>query len=128
MPQKSENLPPNWDDIDDKCRHIPLNCPWTITSENETLTVVINCLKWTFNYDFWIRVTAHPEGNPIISKQIDINKHNLLLFSLSEALDDYEEFLEPHLNSYQLNIPGELIDPLFSGYNLHNGQYSFCFH
>ena len=58
MPQKSENLPPNWDDIYDECQHIPLNCSWTITSGNGTLTVVLTCLKWTFNYDFWIRVTA----------------------------------------------------------------------
>ena len=113
MPQKSENLPPNWDDIDDECQHIPLNCPWSITSGTETLTVVITCLKWTFNYDFWIRVTAHPEGNPKISKQIDINQHNPLLVSLSEALDDYENFLEPHLNSYQLHILGEQLDSLF---------------
>ena len=113
MPQKSEDLPPNWDDIDDECQHIALKCPWTITSGNETLTVVITCLKWTFNYDFWIRVTAHPERNPTISKQIDINKHNRLLVSLSEALDDSEDFPEPHLNSYQLQILGELLDSLF---------------
>ena len=37
MPQKSENLHPNWDDIDDECQHIPVNCPWTITSGNELL-------------------------------------------------------------------------------------------
>ena len=97
MPQKSDNLPPNWDDIDDECEHIPLNCPWTITSGNETLTVVIVCLEWTFNYDFWIRVTADPEWNPNIWKQIDINKQNPLLESLSEFLDDYEDFFEPHL-------------------------------
>ena len=90
MPQTSENLPPNWDAIDDECQHIPLNCPWTNTSGNETLTVVITYLKWTFNYDLWIRVTAHPEGNPHISKQTDVNKHNPLHESLSEALDDYE--------------------------------------
>ena len=78
-----------------------------------TLTVVITCLKWTFNYDFWIRVTAHPEGNPNISKQLDINKHNPLLVFLSEALDVYENFSEPHLNSYQLHILGELLDSLF---------------
>ena len=113
MPQKSENLPPNWDDIDDECQHISLKCPWTITSGNETLTVVITRLKWTFNYDFWIRVTAHPEGNPNISKQIDINKDNTLLESLSEALDEYEDFLQPHLNSYQPHILGELLDSLF---------------
>ena len=112
MPQKSENLPPNWNDIGDERQHIPLNCPWTITSANRTLTVVITCLKWTFNYDFWIGVTAHPDGNPHISKQIDINEHNPLLESLSEALDKYEDFPEPHLNSYQLDILGELLDSL----------------
>ena len=110
MPQKSENRRPNWDDINDECQHIPLNCPWTITSENETLTVVITCLKWTFNYDFWIRVTAHPEGNPNISKQIDINKLDPLLKSLSEALYKYDEFPELHLNSHELYIFGELLD------------------
>ena len=112
MPQKSGDLPPNWDNIDEECQHIPLNYPWTISSANETLTVVITCLKWTFNYDFWIRVTAHPEGNPLISKKIDINKHNALLESLSEALDEYEDFPEPHLDSYQFHILGELLDSL----------------
>ena len=109
MPQNLENIRPNWDEIDDECQHIPLNCPWTITSGKETLTVVITCLKWTFNYDFWIRVTAHPEGNPTISKQIKINKHNPLLVSLvslSEVLDNYEVFPEPHLSSHQVHILG----------------------
>ena len=112
MPQNLENNPPNWDEIDDECQHIPLNCPWTITSGTETLTVVITCIKWTFNYDFWIRVTAHPKWNPNISKQIDINKNNQLLESLSEALDKYEDFPEPHINPYQLHIHGELLDSL----------------
>ena len=57
-------------------------------------------------------MTAHPEGNPIISKQIDINKHNPLLESLSEALDEHEDVPEPHLNSYQHHILGELLDSL----------------
>ena len=67
----------------------------SITSENETLTVVITCLKWTFNNDFWIRVTAHPERKPNISKQIVIKKHQPLLASLSEALNDYGGFPNP---------------------------------
>ena len=113
MPQKSENFLPNWDEIDDECQPITLNCPWTITSGNETLTVVIIRLKWTLNYDFWIRVTAHPEGNPNISQQIEINRHNPLLASLSEALDVHEYFPEPHINFYQLQILGELFDSLF---------------
>ena len=113
MLQNLENNTPNWDEIDDECQHIPLNCPWTNTSGNETLTVVITCLKRTFNYDFWIRVIAHPEGNPTISKQIIINKHNQLLVSLLEVLDNYEDFPEPHRNSYQLHILGELLDTLF---------------
>ena len=112
MPQKIENLPLKWDDIDDECQHIILNCPWTITSENETLTVVIICLKWTFNYEFWKNVTAHSEVDPHISKQKDINKHNPLLESLPEALDEYEVFSEPLLNSDQLHIFEELLDSL----------------
>ena len=112
MPQKSETLPPNWDDIDDECQHIPLNCPWTITSGNETLTVVITCLKWNINYDFSIRVTAHPKGNPDTSKQTDFIKHNPLLESLPEALDEYEDYPQPDLNCYQLHILGELLDSL----------------
>ena len=112
MSEKFENLPTSLDDTDNECQHIPLNCPWTITSENECLKVVITCLKMTFNYDFWLKLTAHPQGNPHLSKQIDINKHNPLLESLSEALDEYENFPEPHLNSYQLHILGELLDSL----------------
>ena len=112
MPQESEILPPNWDDSDDECQNTPLNFPWTITSDNETLTVVITCLNWTFNYGFWIRVTAHPEGHPHFSEQIDINKHNPLLEYLSEAVDGNEGFLEPHLIFYQLHILGELLDSL----------------
>ena len=113
MPQNLENNPPKWDETDNECQHIPLNCPWTITSGNEALTVVIACLKWTFNFDFSIGVTAHPEGNPTISKQINIIRHHPLLVSLSEVLDNYEDFPEPHLNSYQLHILGELLDTLF---------------
>ena len=93
MPRKHENPPTNWDDIGDECQHAPLNCPRTILSEDETLTVVITRLKWTFNYDFWMRVTANPEGNPNIPKQIDINQHKPLIGSLSEALNDQEDFL-----------------------------------
>ena len=126
MPCKLENLPSIWDDLEDECQHFPLDCPRTITSENEFLTVVITCLKWTFNYGFWIKVTAHPDGNPNISKQRDINKRNRLLESASEALNDYKDFPEPHLNSCQLHILGELLDSFFWRYNSHDGQYSSC--
>ena len=113
LPYKFENIPQYWDDIDDECQHVPLNCPWTINFVNETLTVVITCLKWTFSYDFWMRVTAHPEKKPNIPKQIDLYDHHPLPSSLSKALNDKEDFLEPHLNSYQLHILGELADSLF---------------
>ena len=38
--------------------------------------------------------------------------HNPLLETLSEALDENEDFPEPHLNSYELHILGELLDSL----------------
>ena len=49
-----------------------------------------------------------------------------LLASLSEVLNDNEDFLEPHLNSYQLHTFGELLNFLFWRYNPNNGQYSLC--
>ena len=113
MPQKVKNLPPFWDDIGEECQTFSLICPWTITCEDGTLAFIITSLEWTFNYDFWIRVTAHPEENPNFSKQININKHHPLLKSLSEALNDYVKFPETHLNFLQLHIIGELLDFLF---------------
>ena len=113
MPQDFENLPPNWDDIEEECQHVPLTCPWTITCEAGTLEFIITSLEWTFDYDFWIRVVALLEGNPNILKQISFNKHHHLLESPSEALNDYVNFPEPHLNSLQIHILGELLDFLF---------------
>ena len=113
MPQNFENFPPNWDDIKKDCEHISLACPWTIICKDGPLESIFTSLEWTFNYDFWIRVTAHSEGNPNFSKQIDIGIHHPLLESLSEALNDYVKLSEPHLNSLQLHILGELLDFLF---------------
>ena len=73
-----------------------------------------------------IRVTAHPETNPSFSKQIDKNRHNPILEPLLEALNDYEDFPETHLNSHQLHINGELLDSLLWRYNSRDGQYSPC--
>ena len=113
MPRKIEELPPIWDDIEEECQHIPLKCPWIIACEDGTLIFIISSLEWTFNDDFWIRVTAHPEENPSFSKQININKLHPLLETLSEALNDYMKIPEPHLNSLQIQILGELLDFVF---------------
>ena len=115
MPQNFENLPPNWEAIEEECQHIPLTCPWSITCKDGTLVFIITSLEWTFNYDFWIRVTAHPEENPYNFKQINIDTHHPLLESLSEALNDYVKFPEPYLDSLQLHILRELLDFLVSG-------------
>ena len=113
MPQHFENFPLNWDAIEEECEHNSLTCPWTIICKDGTLEFIITNLELTFNYDFWIRVTAHPEGNPNISKQINVDKHHPLLESLSEALNDYVKFHEPYLDFLQLHILGELLDFLF---------------
>ena len=113
MPQNFENLPPNWDDIKEDCEHISLACPWTIPCKDGTLKFISTSLEWTFNHDFWIRVTVHSEGSPNTPKQISIDKYHFLLESLSEALIDYVKLPEPHLNFLQLHILGELLDFLF---------------
>ena len=113
MPQNFENPPPNWDAIEEECQYVPPTCPWIITCKDRTMEFIITSLEWTFNYEFWIGVTALPEGNPNISIQINIDKHHPLLESLSEALYDYVKYSEPPLNSHQLHILGELFDFLF---------------
>ena len=113
MPHKSEDLPPNWDDIEEECQHIPLKCPWIIPCEDEIIVFIITSLEWTFSYTFWIRVTAHPEENPKTSTQNYIDKHHALLEFLSEALNDYVKIPEPHLNALKLHNLGELLDFLF---------------
>ena len=77
MPQKFENFPPNWDSIEEESQYGPLICPWTITCKNGFLEFIITSLEWTLNYDFSVRVTAHSEGNPNISMQINIDNHHL---------------------------------------------------
>ena len=73
---------------------------------------MITSLKWTFNYDFCARVTAYPLGEPIISKQLDLDDRHPLLRSLTDALNLYEAFREPHVNSHQLEILEELMEYL----------------
>ena len=113
MPQNFETLPPIWEDIKKDCEHISLACQWTISCKDGTLEFIITSMEWNFNHDFWMRVTVHSEGNPNILKQNNIDKHHLFFESLSEALSDYVELPEPHLNSLQLHVLGDLLDFLF---------------
>ena len=65
------------------------NCPWTITTNNERITVNIIYLKWTFSYDFWIRVEIHLQGNPKASQLLVIDELHPLFKSLATALLNY---------------------------------------
>ena len=94
----------------DEIQHF--NCPWTITTNNESFTVNFLYLKWTFNYDFRIRVEIHPLRNPKASWLLDIYELYQLFRSLATVLLDYYEFPEPHLNEFQLHVYGELLDRL----------------
>ena len=98
---------------DDGFDEIPhFNCPWTITTSNESITVNIIYLKWTFNYDFWIRVEIHPQGNPKAFQLLDIDELHPLFKSLATALLNYYEFPGPHLTDFQVHVYGELVDHL----------------
>ena len=98
------------DDGFDKKSHF--NCPWTITTSNESVAVNITYLKRTFNYDFWIRVEIHPQGNPKASQLLDIDEFRPLFKSVATALLNYYEFPELHLSEFQLHVYGELVDHL----------------
>ena len=113
MPQKIQSSTTNLDDIPEiEYKHIPINCLWNITSEDTSLTVIITCLKWTFNNDFCVRVTAYPLGVPNATKQIDLDDHHPLLSSLTDTLNLYEVSPQPHLNSHDIEFLEEPIDYL----------------
>ena len=113
MPKKSESSKTHLDELpEEECNYIPLNCIWPIISPDTNLTVIITWLKWTFNLEFCVRVTAYQLGAPNISKQIDLGDHHPLLRSLTDALHLYEAFPEPHLNSHQLENLEELMEYL----------------
>ena len=113
MPQKFESSITHLDELpEEECKHIPLNCIWPITCQDTNLTVIITCLKWTFSFEFCVRVTVYQLGALNISKQIDLDDHYPLLRSLTDALHSYEAFTEPHLNSHQLKILEELMEYL----------------
>ena len=114
MPHPADHNPVVWntlgDDGFDEIQHF--NCPWTITSNNESITVNITYFKWTFSYDSWIRVEIHPQGNPTASQLSDIDELHPLFKSLATALFNYYDFPEPHLKEFQLQVYGELMDHL----------------
>ena len=113
MPKKSENSITHLGDLpEEQCNHIPLNCIWPITPQDTNQTVIITCLKGTFNFAFFVRVTAYQMGTPHISKQIDLDDNHPLLRSLTDALHLYEAFPEPPLNSHQLESLEELMEYL----------------
>ena len=113
MPRKFESSITHLDELPEEgCKHIPLNCIWPNTSQDTNLTVIITCLKWNFNFEFCVRVTAYQLGAPDTPKQIDLDDHHPLLRSLTDALRLYEVFPEPHLSSHQLEFLEELMEYL----------------
>ena len=105
MPQNVESLILDMDKLpENKSKNIPVNCLWTITSKEESLTVIVTCLKWRCNYNFCVRVTAHPQGAPNLWKQIGLDNRHPVLRSLTDAPNLYEAFPEPHLKTHQLDI------------------------
>ena len=113
MPKKNGSSITHLDDLpEEECNQIPLNCIWPITSQDTNQTVIITCLKWTFNHEFCVRATAYQLGAPNISKQIDLDDHHPLLRSFTDALYLYEAFPEPHLKSHQLECLKDLMEYL----------------
>ena len=118
MPQIVQSLILDLDkNSEDECKLIPTNCPWILTSKDESLTVIVTCLKRTFNFDLRVRVVTHPPGALNVSKQLDIDDHHPLLRSLTDARNLCEAFPKPHLNSHPFDIVEELMEYLDLNFN-----------
>ena len=89
MPHPTNQNSVVWNTLgDDGFDEIPhFNCPCNITTSNESIAVNIIYLKWTFSYDFWIRVELHPQGNPKASQLLDIDERHPL-FKSSNSTDE----------------------------------------
>ena len=98
------------DDEFDEIQHI--NFPWIITTNNENVTVNIIYLKWTFNYDFRMRLEFHTLGNPKAFQLLDIHEFHPIFKSLATALLNYYKFAESHLYEFQTYVYGEFLDHL----------------
>ena len=55
---------------------------------------------------------THPQGNPKASQSLDIDELHPLFKSLATALLNYYEIPESHLNEFQLQFYGQLVDHL----------------
>ena len=112
MPYPTNQKSVVWNTLgNDGIDEIPyFDSPWTITTSNESIAVNIIYLKWTINYEFWIRVEILPQGNPKASQLLEIDEFHPLFKSLATALLKYYELPETHLTQFQLH--GELMDHL----------------
>ena len=111
MPQNFGNLTLDLGDLpvkESKC--IPIKCPWTTSSKNESLAVIMTCLKWTFNYDFCVRVTAYPQGAPNVSKQKTL-RITLKYFNLTPTKDIAFSLLH-----HFFLLPNQLFGSIFLSY------------
>ena len=113
MPQHFESSITHLDELpEEECKLISINCIWRIICPDTNLIVFITCLKWTFNFEFSVRVTTYQLRAPSIPKQRDLDDHHHPLRSLTGARILYETFPEPHLNSHQLEHLEELMEYL----------------
>ena len=113
MPYPATQNPTVWNSIDDDgFDQVYFNCPWTITTNNESITVKITYLKWTFRYDYWIRVKNQPQENSDASQLFDKTELPSLFKSLATALLNYYELPQRHLKEFQLLVIGEFLDHL----------------
>ena len=113
MPRENKKAPLLWSIVrsngENEIDKILFNRSWTITSEDKSLPKVLSQVKWTFNDDFWIRVTTHPKANPNISQQLDRSNHHPFLKPQHDAHLENYDLPEPQLNNPQLQFYGSFI-------------------
>ena len=91
MPHPANQISVVWNTLaDDGFDEIqPFNCSWAITTINEIFTGNIIYLKWTFIFDFWIRVEIPQQRSPTASQLLEIDEPHPLLKSVATALLNY---------------------------------------
>ena len=71
---------------------------------------MITKIKCAFHQPFWLTTSIYPIYNPAHPNILDTKKETITFAQFFITLTVYENYPEPHLTQYNINILGELMD------------------
>ena len=86
-----------------------LFCPWTLETLTQQLKVIITRIDFTLKRQFRLRLQAHPEGEPLLSKFNTLTKFHGHFASSIAAIQHYHDFPEFGFPEVDLTVLNSLL-------------------